>query len=560
MGTIEVFRGLSQINPDSMKVLATGRPIKDPIIANAINESLESDLVRINGVQLVNPANWTTGVGTGGFTVKVFKGTDTTDVRIDNDCPLYNQPAPTGTFDLIGMGGQFSPTTSAPFVGGYQLVPRKNSDLITAPQTLKPIVNFLTSSGSYLEDDSTYTYSTIQASATPTADFQPYIFVKGGSATKGLDYPNIAGTQYSMGPGQLTNIQTSIGILDDLLPEPNETITLVLRKAGLPGDTNYVIGPDSVFTFTILDNDNPTSGVPFTRTIAQLRGANSGNQADSVGRNIRVFGTVYGVNQRLTSTGGGYQMFIRDATGGIGIFKTTSVSGITTLNEGDSIKVMGKVEVFRGLSQINPDSMKILATGRPIKNPEIVDKLNENLESDLVRINGVQLVNSSAWTTGTGAGGFTIKVFKGTDTTDVRIDNDCPLYNQPAPTGTFDIIGMGSQFVPGTPTPVAPFPASGYQLIPRRLGDLIPNPSPLEKPVLRFTSTGLSFTESNGTQVAPISLSGPPPNNTTIQVGMVVKGGTATFLSDYGSQGAFTIFEPGSVLTNQLPVEFLDDL
>jgi hypothetical protein len=84
------------------------------------------------------------------------------------------------------------------------------------------------------------------------------------------------------------------------------------------------------------------------------------------------------------------------------------------------------------------------------------------------------LVNPAAWTTGTGASGFTVRVFKGLDTTDVRIDNDCPLYNQPAPTGTFDIMGMGSQFVSGNPAPVAPFPASGYQLIPRRVSDLIP--------------------------------------------------------------------------------------
>jgi DNA/RNA endonuclease YhcR with UshA esterase domain len=255
----------------------------------------------------------------------------------------------------------------------------------------------------------------------------------------------------------------------------NKTLVFALRKGSISPVPSAVIGPDSIQTVTLTDNDTPgPTGPPFTRTIAQIRGANTGNQADSVGRNVRVFGTVYGLNQRLTSAGGGYQMFIRDATGGIGIFKNASVSGITNLNEGDSIKIMGKVEVFRGLSQINPDSMVVLATGRPIKTPAEVNKLNENLEADLVRINGVQLVNPAAWTTGTGASGFTVRVFKGLDTTDVRIDNDCPLYNQPAPTGTFDITGMGSQFVSGNPAPVAPFPASGYQLIPRRVSDLIP--------------------------------------------------------------------------------------
>jgi hypothetical protein len=289
----------------------------------------------------------------------------------------------------------------------------------------------------------------------------------------------ISPADFSAGSINLNAIQISSGsasfdiplsAISDSNPEPAETAVWVIRSLS----SGVSIGADSILNLSISDQSGPNPAPPFTRTIAQIRGANTGNQADSVGRNVRVFGTVYGLNQRLTSAGGGYQMFIRDATGGIGIFKNASVSGITNLNEGDSIKIMGKVEVFRGLSQINPDSMVVLATGRPIKTPAEVNKLNENLEADLVRINGVQLVNPAAWTTGTGASGFTVRVFKGLDTTDVRIDNDCPLYNQPAPTGTFDITGMGSQFVSGNPAPVAPFPASGYQLIPRRVSDLIP--------------------------------------------------------------------------------------
>lgn len=226
---------------------------------------------------------------------------------------------------------------------------------------------------------------------------------------------------------------------------------------------------DSIRVYgSIVQSGTPdTGGVPFTRTIAQVRGQNTGGQADSVGRNVRLFGTVYGVNQRLSAPTGGYQMFIRDATGGIGIFKNAPVSGINNLNEGDSVKVMGRISVFRGLSQIEPDSMVVLATGRPIKDPVVVSALNENTEADLVRLNDVTLVNPSPWT-GTGTG-FTVQVSNANGTYDVRIDDDCPLYGQPAPTGTFSIIGMGSQFAPST---TAPF-TGGYQIIPRRLTDLI---------------------------------------------------------------------------------------
>jgi hypothetical protein len=36
-----------------------------------------------------------------------------------------------------------------------------------------------------------------------------------------------------------------------------------------------------------------------------------------------------------------------------------------------------------------------------------------------------------------------------------------------------DFIGMVSQFIAGTPAPTAPFPATGYQLIPRRGTDVV---------------------------------------------------------------------------------------
>jgi len=108
----------------------------------------------------------------------------------------------------------------------------------------------------------------------------------------------------------------------------------------------------------------------------------------------------------------------------------------------------------------------------------------------LVRINGLQ-VNPATWTTSAGSG-FTVKAFNGVDTIAIRIDNDCDLFAQPAPTGTVDIIGMVSQFVAGNPTPTAPFPSTGYQLIPRRASD-----------VVVVTAVTSSFNSSRDIQVVP---------------------------------------------------------
>jgi len=334
----------------------------------------------------------------------------------------------------------------------------------------KPKLNFSPISASFTESAGNQN-AIVTITQAPSVAIRPAIYVKGGTASAGSDFTAFDTIGVAMGPGLPLSLNRPVGFLDDAVQESSETLVLVLRKRGLASDTAFDIGSDSLFTFTINDNDviTPPSG-PAIRTIAQIRGADSGNQADSVGKSFRVFGTVYGLNQRLSTTAGGYQMFIRDASGGIGIFKNAPVSGITSLNEGDSVRVMGKIECFRGLTQINPDSMVVIATGRPIKAPVVVNNLSEVMESDLVRINGLQ-VNPATWTTSAGTG-FTVKAFNGVDTIVIRIDNDCQLFSQPAPTGTVDIIGMVSQFVPGNPAPTAPFPATGYQLIPRRASDI----------------------------------------------------------------------------------------
>ena len=391
--------------------------------------------------------------------------------RIPFGTSLLNVPASeTVTFRFYGYGAEAD-------AGTWRLDSIRVYGQITTGTPVMPTAKFSTSMQTVSETADSIRV-TVQINPSPTSSYNVNVVIKGGTAVSGTDYtPAPSGTlSFEANSSSAT---FKIKLIDDLVQDGNKTLLLVLQPE-IPGIIpSALIGTDSTQTVTITDNESPVvvEPLPGTRTVAQIKGANTGNQADSVGKSFRIYGTVYGINQRITLNNptpppAGYQMFLRDATGGIGIFKTTFVNGITTLNEGDSVKVMGKIEVFRGLSQIIPDSMVILATGRAIKTPTVVLKLNENLEGDLVRINGVQLLNPAAWVAA--GAGFTVRVFKDLDTTDVRIDNDCSLFNAPVPTGTFDIIGMGGQFVPGTPTPVAPFPARGYQLIPRRTADLIP--------------------------------------------------------------------------------------
>jgi hypothetical protein len=364
----------------------------------------------------------------------------------------YNCPSPSGTWrlDSVRIFGNISPG------GGV---------------VSKPKLSFSPSSLSFTESAGPQ-QATLQFSAQPSVEVSGALYVKSGTASAGTDYEGLESIPFTFSPGGSLSFSKPVNFLDDAVTEANETLTLVARKLGLASDTAFDLGPDSLFTFTITDNDAPAPPSLATRTIAEIRGANTGNQADSVGKSFRVFGVIYGLNQRLSAPTGGYQMFIRDATGGIGIFKNAPVSGVTTLNEGDSVRIMGKIECFRGLSQINIDSMVVLASGLSLKNPDVVSVLGELDESNLVKVENLT-INPVTWTTGAGAGGFTAKAFNGTDSLAIRVDNDCPLYNQPAPSGTFSIIGMVGQFIPGNPAPVAPFPTSGYQLIPRRTSDVV---------------------------------------------------------------------------------------
>ena len=124
-GIIEQFNGLIQIIPDTIQITSTNQNLKNIINVTSLNESTESQLIRLRNVSLVNPIQWTNNPL--GFIVKLTDGTNTYDVRIDNDCDLVNKEAPAGKFDITGIGYQNDGST--PYTEGYQLYPRYTADI-----------------------------------------------------------------------------------------------------------------------------------------------------------------------------------------------------------------------------------------------------------------------------------------------------------------------------------------------------------------------------------------------------------------------------------------------
>ncbi len=125
-GVITAFNCLTQVaEVDTLWVNSTGNPTVTPAITTFIDESFESELIKLTNLTLVDPAQW---LGNGGsFNVEVTNGTFTNTMRIDNDSELSTMPAPTVPFHATGLGGQFD--SSSPCDGGYQFLPRFMSDI-----------------------------------------------------------------------------------------------------------------------------------------------------------------------------------------------------------------------------------------------------------------------------------------------------------------------------------------------------------------------------------------------------------------------------------------------
>ena len=178
--------------------------------------------------------------------------------------------------------------------------------------------------------------------------------------------------------------------------------------------------------------------------------------------------------------------YIQDGTAGIGVYTTGGATGplVSALVPGDSIIVTGGLKMFRGLLEIDPiSSLTVLAGNRPIPAPVVFTAAQassayaEQYEGMLVRINGLTSVNTAA--------GATVSAFSANTT--YRLNNNATLatyvptnsngpdglIGKPSPTGTFDAVGIMSQYAPS-----ASSITGGYQLLNRKYGDFIQGLTP----------------------------------------------------------------------------------
>jgi hypothetical protein len=207
----------------------------------------------------------------------------------------------------------------------------------------------------------------------------------------------------------------------------------------------------------------PTGNIP-TYAIADVTGIDAGGVADSLGVECKLIGTVMGIDMQGSTAA--IQFTIHDGIDGIGCYSSAPDAQAYSVMEGDQVRLIGSIGQFNGLTQIYPDSIAFISSGNPLPTATVVTQLGENTESELVTFKSATLVDPSQWS-GSGSG-FNVDITNGTDTIALRIDNDVDLYSQPAPTGAFDVTGIGGQFTFN----IGNF--DGYQLLPRYTADIVP--------------------------------------------------------------------------------------
>jgi hypothetical protein len=207
----------------------------------------------------------------------------------------------------------------------------------------------------------------------------------------------------------------------------------------------------------------PTGNIP-TYAISDVTGIDAGGVADSLGVECKLIGTVMGIDMQGSTAA--IQFTIHDGIDGIGCYSSAPAAQAYSVMEGDQVRLIGSIGQFNGLTQIYPDSIAFISSGNPLPTPTVVTQLGENTESELVTFKSATLVDISQWT-GSGSG-FNVDITNGTDTIAMRIDNDVDLYSQAAPTGAFDVTGIGGQFTFN----IGNF--NGYQLLPRYTADIVP--------------------------------------------------------------------------------------
>lgn len=467
----------------------------------------------------------TGGTATGGGTDYTFTNTTLTFALTDT---MKTITIPVNNDALVEGNETFLLRLSNPSGTAVLTVDSVTTITILDDDFAAPTVSFLSSKQNVGEATATAVI-TVKLSIPATTASTVNITGSNATATSG-DY-SFTNTTLNFAIGDSIKTVTA-SITDDALVEGNEYFIVQISSS-----VGVVAGAITSDTVTIVDNDYPRLTIGQISTVNPVTGV-----ADSLNKKYDIVGVVYGINYRPA----GLQFVIRDNTGGITGFKSTGNYGYT-VKEGDSVRIPGTVAQFNGLTELNADTVIVLGTNKSIKTPVVVTKLVEANENDLVRLNGMQFVTPiSTWPTAA----TNISLRNATDTIVLRLQlANTDILGKPAPVGSFDVIGLGSQFDASNPY------TSGYQLFPRFFSDIISSTPPA---TVTIDTAAISVNENIGTVRIKLKISNVNGFATSVNL---VNTGTATVVTDYTAPASVATFPTTAVNGDSIMVTYtiIDD-
>ena len=249
----------------------------------------------------------------------------------------------------------------------------------------------------------------------------------------------------------------------------------------------------------------------------------------------------YNIGQTVTVTGIvtsddnlGSVRYLQDATAGIALYPGEDWSAWeATPQIGDSLSVTGEITEYNGLLEVGPNLTDVSFFGQgDLPEPlEITPaQMGENLEGQLVRINGVTFPLAGTFITGNNTYDFTASGEFGV----IYVRTSNTLVGEELTGCEVDMLGIVSQFS---------FDGfGGYQLLPRGPVDLIPASALcFTSPVIQSDMATTSFTLSWTTDLA---CDGVIEFGTTEALGEVTPGGTNTPTHT----ASLTGLEPGTIV------------
>jgi len=208
-------------------------------------------------------------------------------------------------------------------------------------------------------------------------------------------------------------------------------------------------------------------------TLAEARKDENGDYIPdyrATGDTLLVYGVVTSPNFTASATTPTTSYYIQDETAGLNVYKS---GALLSFDLGDYIMVIGKMDIFRGLTEIVPltadsTSIRVIEKNYPLPAPKklTVSEFLANFElyeGQLIRLDSLWKASTSvAWPGANSDANMTFTSFAKTETLTVRIDRDTDIDGNPEPKYPVSIIGIATQYTAGTTVYTG-----GYQISPR---------------------------------------------------------------------------------------------